>query len=70
MTEYYPTFSLGLATLHAFWTINVFPFHEDVEKFADPQVEKVESSGDSADSEGESHPLLEKFSKKRGKKIS
>ena len=42
----------------------VFPFYQDVEKFADQQDEKAESSGDSTDSEVECHPLLEKFSKK------
>ena len=50
--------------MHAFWTINVFPFHQDVEKFADQQDEKVESWGNSRDLEVESHPLLEKSSKK------
>ena len=49
--------------MHAFWTV-VFPFHQDVEKFADQQDEKVELSEDSTDSEVESYPLLEKFSKK------
>ena len=50
------------------WTINVFRFHQDVEKFADQQDEKVKSSGDSIDSEVDSHPLLEKFSKKGAEK--
>ena len=54
--------------MHAFWTINVFPFYQYVEKFADQQDEKVELPGDSTDSEVESHPLLEKFSKKGAKK--
>ena len=35
---------------------------------ADQQDEKVESSVDSTDSEDESHPLLEKFTKKSAKK--
>ena len=54
--------------MHTFWTINVFPFHQDVEKFADQQDEKVESSGDSTNSEVESHPLLPKISKKGAEK--
>ena len=54
--------------MHAFWTINVFSFLQDVEKCPDQQVEKFESSGDSTDSEIEPHPLLEKFSEKRAKK--
>ena len=37
--------------MRAFCTINVFPFYQDVEKFADQQDEKVESSEDSKDSE-------------------
>ena len=51
------------------WTINVFRFHQDVEKFADQQDEKVESSGNTTDSEVESHLLLEKFSKKGAEKF-
>ena len=54
--------------MHAFWTV-VFPFHQDVEKFADQQDEKVELSEDSTDSEVESYPLLEKFSKKAAEKL-
>ena len=54
--------------MHVFCTINVFPFDQDVEKFPDQQDEKVESSGDSTDSEVEPHPLLEKFSKRGAKK--
>ena len=54
--------------MYAFWTINVFPFCQDVEKFADQQDEKVELPEDSTDSEVESHSLLEKFSKKGAKK--
>ena len=46
--------------MHVFCTINVFPFYQNVEKFPDQQDEKVESSGDSTDSEVEPHPLLEK----------
>ena len=57
-------FQFRIGYMRAFWTINVFRFHQDVEKFADQQDEKVQSSGDSTDSEVEPHPLLEKFSKK------
>ena len=28
--------------MQAFWTINVFPFRQDVEKFADQQGEKIQ----------------------------
>ena len=45
-----------------------FAFIQHVQKFADQQDEKIESSGDSTDSEVESHPLLKKFSKKEAKK--
>ena len=61
-------FQFRIGYMHAFWTINVFPFHQDVEKFPDQQDEKFESLGDSTDSEVEFHQLLEKFSKKRAKK--
>ena len=53
--------------MHVFWTINVFPYYQDVEKLADQQDEKVESSRDSTNSEVESHSLLEKFGKKATK---
>ena len=56
-------FQFRIGCRHAFCTINVFPFHKDDNRFADQQDEKVESSGDSTDSEVKSHPLLEKFSK-------
>ena len=65
---YDANFQFRIGYMHAFWTINVFPFYQDVEKLADQQVDRVESSGDSTNSEVESHPLLEKFSKKEAKK--
>ena len=65
---YDANFQFRIGHMHAFWTINVFPFYQDVEKLADQQVEKVELSRDSTDSEVETHPLLEKFSKKGAKK--
>ena len=68
MTEYDPNFKFRSGYIHTFWTINVFPFYQDVQKFADEQDEKGESSGDSTDSEVESHPLLEKLGKKGAKK--
>ena len=70
MTEYDPNFQFRIGYMHVFCTINVFPFDQDVEKFPDQQDEKVESSGDSTDSEVEPHPLLEKFSKRGAKKSS
>ena len=68
MTESDPNFQFKIGYMHVFCTINVFPFDQDVEKFPDQQDEKVESSGDSTDSEVEPHPLLEKFSKRGAKK--
>ena len=68
MTESDPNFQFKIGHMHVFCTINVFPFDQDVEKFPDQQDEKVESSGDSTDSEVEPHPLLEKFSKRGAKK--
>ena len=53
--------------MHVFWTINVFPYYQYVEKLADQQDEKVESSRYSTNSEVESHSLLEKFGKKATK---
>ena len=54
--------------MHVFCTINVFSFYQDVEKLPDQQDEKVESSGDSTDSEVEPHQLLEKWGAKKSVK--
>ena len=51
-------FLFRIGYMHTFWTINVFPFHQNVEKIADQQDEKVEPLGDSTDSEVESHPKI------------
>ena len=59
---------LGLATCMHFELLMFSLFIQDVQKFADQQDEKVESSEDSTDSEVESHPLTKKFSKKGAKK--
>ena len=34
-------FQFRTGYMHAFWTINVFPFHQDVEKFADQNLRSV-----------------------------
>ena len=48
---YDPIFSLRLATCMHFELLTFSLFNQDVEKFADQQDEKVESSEDSKDSE-------------------
>ena len=51
MTVYDPIFSLRLATCMHFELLTFSIFYQGVEKFADQQDEKVESSEDSKDSE-------------------